>query len=55
MGLTLLRLPRLSLMDGGAEARHKLEAEELGIIKFVGGRRLFYCQRVLTLSQHGKL
>ena len=25
------------LMDGGAEARHKLEAEELGIIKFVGG------------------
>jgi len=24
------------LMDGSAEARHKLEAEELGIIKFVG-------------------
>jgi hypothetical protein len=38
------------LMDGGAEARHQLEAEELGIIKFVGARRLFYCQRVLTLS-----
>jgi hypothetical protein len=38
------------LMDGGAKARHKLEAEELGIIKFVGARRLFYCQRVLTLS-----
>ena len=37
MCLKLLRLPRLSLMDGGAEALHKLEAAELRIIKFVGG------------------